>query len=77
MLEEQPGPVRRLVVRCCAVRRGLGLTTVGPENDVVRRRITATLEKIEENVSSFEVDVTLVTCTRAHVNLELEMTGTN
>ena len=65
ILEEQPGPVRRLVMRCHDVRGGLELTTVGPENDVVRRRIIATLEKIEENVSSFDVDVTRVS-TRAH-----------
>ena len=52
--------------------KGLELTSVGPENDVVRRRVIATLEEVEEEVSSFNVDVTRVN-TRTHVSATLEL----
>ena len=49
--------------------RQLGLTAIGPKNDVVLVGIVAALKEVEEQVSRLDVDVTCVG-TRQNVSLE-------
>lgn len=66
MLETQPGPVSELLCNSLVTRRELGLATIYPEDDIVRRRIVAALKEVEEEVSRLIVDVTCVSTSRRH-----------
>ena len=41
-----------------------GPTTIGPKNNIIRCRIIATLEEVEEEVSSLDIDVARVSASR-------------
>lgn len=47
------------MLQCEGVR-----TAIGPEYDVILRRIVSTLEKVEEDMSRLDVDVTCVRTSR-------------
>lgn len=50
-------------------RQRLGLTTINPENDVVRVRIVPALKEKVEEVSRLDVNVTCVS-SRQHLRME-------